>query len=54
MMGRTGPDIDTVLRDLERLLAAPATATAAPPSVGAASTGGAIAGDDANSLDMTR
>jgi hypothetical protein len=54
MMGRTGPDIDTVLRDLERLLAAPATAAAAPPSVGAASTGGAIAGDDANSLDMTR
>ena len=53
MLGRTGPDIDTVLRDLERLLGAPApaAAAAAPPSV---ASGGAVAGDDANSLDMTR
>jgi hypothetical protein len=53
MLGRTGPDADTVLRDLRRLLAAPpaAGAAAAPPSV---ASGGAIAGDDANSLDLTR
>src|SRR5690242_1541365 len=30
MLGRTAPDLDTVQRDLERLLAAPAAATAAP------------------------
>lgn len=53
MLGRTGPDLDSVTRDLKRLLTAPAPAgaAAAPPSV---SSGGAIAGDDANSLDMTR
>src|SRR5215210_3646791 len=53
MLGRTGPDIDAVVRDLQRLLAAPApaAAAAAPPSV---ASGGAIAGDDTNSLDMTR
>ena len=54
MLGRTGPDLDTVLRDLERLLAASAAATAAPPSAAGASTGTAVAGDDPNSLDMTR
>ena len=54
MLGRTGPDVDTVLRDLERLLAAAAPATAAPPSAAAAATGTAAAGDDPDSLDMTR
>jgi hypothetical protein len=53
MLARTGPDLDSVQRDLERLLAAPAAATAAAPSVGGASTGTAVAGDD-DSLDMTR
>ena len=53
MLGRTAPDLDTVQRDLERLLAASAAATAAPPSVGSASTGGAVAGKDPDSLDMT-
>jgi hypothetical protein len=48
MLGRTAPDTDTVLRDLERLLAAPAPAKAAPSAPGA---GGAASGDD---LDMTR
>ena len=53
MLGRTGPDLDSVRRDLGRLLAAPAAAgpAAGSPSVG---SGGAIAGDDSNSLDMTR
>ena len=54
MLGRTGPDIDTVQRDLERLLALPAGATPAPPVVGGASTGTAISGGDPDSLDMTR
>jgi hypothetical protein len=53
MLGRTGPDIDTVLRDLERLLALPAPAAPAAPSVRSASTGTAVVGDD-DSLDMTR
>ena len=52
MLGRTGPDLDSVQRDLERLLALPAAATTAAPAVGGASTGTAVAGDD--SLDMTR
>lgn len=53
MLGRTGPDFDSVMRDLERLLAVPTptAAAAAPPSVG---SGQSIAGDDSNSLDMTR
>ena len=54
MLGRTAPDLDVVLRDLERLLATPAPATAAPPSVGSASTGAAVSGGDPDSLDMTR
>ena len=55
MLGRTGPDIDAVLRDLQRLLAASAAATAAPTAAPtSAGTGGAVAGDDTNSLDMTR
>jgi hypothetical protein len=67
MLARTGPDADTVQRDLERLLAASADTAAAlaaagPPqaarfAVGSATapenTGGPVAGDD-NSLDMTR
>ena len=54
MLGRTAPDPDAVLRDLERLLASSASATAAAPSAGAASSGTAVSGDDQNSLDMTR
>jgi hypothetical protein len=60
MLGRTGPDIDTVMRDLHRLLdaAAPAGAAVAPAGAAASApsvaSGGAVAGDDANSLDMTR
>src|SRR5688500_13462039 len=50
MLGRTGPDVDTVQRDLERLLAAPVPVSAAAPTVSAASTGGAVAGDDPDSL----
>jgi hypothetical protein len=51
MLGRTAPDIDTVQRDLERLLALPpASATAAPPP--AAPNSPAPTDDD--SLDMTR
>ncbi|MDB5867616.1 MAG: hypothetical protein JWO70_5422 [Betaproteobacteria bacterium] len=67
MLARTGPDADTVQRDLERLLAASADtaatlAAAGPPqaarfAAGSATapenTGGPVAGDD-NSLDMTR
>jgi hypothetical protein len=53
MLGRTGPDLDSVQRDLERLLALPPAATAAAPSVGAASSGTALSGGD-DSLDMTR
>ena len=53
MLGRTAPDLDTVHRDLERLLTQPAAATAAAPAVGGASTGTAVSGDD-DSLDMTR
>lgn len=54
MLGRTAPDADVVLRDLERLLAAAPAATAAAPAVGDASHGTAVAGDDSDSLDMTR
>ena len=53
MLGRTGPDLDTVQRDLERLLALPAPSTTATPPVRNVSTGTAVAGDD-DSLDMTR
>jgi hypothetical protein len=50
MLGRTAPDIDVVLRDLERLLAQPAAATVAPTSN--APNSPAPTGDD--SIDMTR
>jgi hypothetical protein len=67
MLARTGPDADTVQRDLERLLAASADTAAAlaaagPPqaarfavesATAPENTGGPVAGDD-NSLDMTR
>lgn len=50
MLGRTAPDSDRVLRDLEALLNAPVAATVAPtqsaPAAGPA--------DDDNSLDMTQ
>lgn len=48
MLGRTGPDIDAVTRDLEALLAVPSTAApaASPPA-----SAGPL---DDNSLDMTR
>ncbi|MDB5903821.1 MAG: hypothetical protein JWM26_2699 [Betaproteobacteria bacterium] len=67
MLARTGPDADTVQRDLERLLAASAETAAAVAAAGPGpaarfaagaaaapeNPGGGDAGDD-NSLDMTR
>ena len=51
-LGRTGPDIDAVTRDLEALLAAPPPAApAAPAPATSAPDSGAGAADD---LDMTR
>ena len=56
MMSRTAPDTDSVIRDLEKLLAAPdVTATAAPAAAAAPAASAQPtnpAGDD--SLDMTR
>jgi hypothetical protein len=52
MLGRTPPDSDRVLRDLELLLSQPATAAPAAPAGAAASA--ASSADDADSLDMTR
>ena len=54
MMARTAPDSDSVLRDLEKLLALPVTTAAAPPGAASepAASSGTPAGDD--SLDMTR
>ena len=62
MLGRTAPDSDRVLRDLENLLSGGAVPTPAPPGSAAAraaqapSSPAAAAGpaDDADSLDMTR
>ena len=48
MLGRTAPDADRVLRDLEALLNRPAAAAAVAPAQPSAP-----AGDD-NSLDMTQ
>src|SRR5688572_4517315 len=55
MIGRGAPDLSTVVRDLENLLhgPSPAAAPAVSASVAAASVP-AAAGDDPNSLDMTR
>src|SRR3954463_5431291 len=50
MLGRTAPDADTVLRDLEVLLARPAASTVAPTS-GQGPAAPRPPGDD---LDMTR
>ena len=56
MLGRTPPDADRVLRDLEALLAQPAApaAAAAPAASVAATPTPPAPDDDANSLDMTR
>jgi hypothetical protein len=56
MLGRTPPDADAVLRDLETLLAAPPRpAPAAVPSASATTASQAPGpADDAASLDMTR
>lgn len=51
MIGRTGPDIDVVLQDMEKLLALQPAAPGAAP--GAASVHSAPP-DDTTSLDMTR
>ena len=53
MLGRTAPDSDSVIRELEGLLAQQPAAPAAPPQP-AATPGAAATGDDASSLDMTR
>lgn len=50
MLGRTAPDTDRVMRDLEAILNRPSSA--APPASAAAGQSGAV--DDATSLDMTR
>jgi hypothetical protein len=50
MLGRTAPDADRVLRDLEALLHPPGAATVAPTQSAPAA---GPAGDD-NSLDMTQ
>jgi hypothetical protein len=52
MLGRTGPDLDAVQRDLERLLALPAPE--APVRGGSAGGAGPAAAGDDDSLDMTR
>ena len=55
MLGRTPPDADRVLRDLEALLAQPATpAPAAAGAPAAPATAAAPAPDDDADLDMTR
>jgi hypothetical protein len=53
MLGRTAPDTDRVMRDLEALLNRPATAAPAAPAAPAAAAPPAGPGDDATSLDMT-
>ena len=54
MMSRTAPDSDSVLRDLEKLLALPVATAIAPPGAASEPPGspGTPLGDD--SLDMTR
>jgi hypothetical protein len=58
MLGRTPPDSDRVLRDLENLLRGGGAPAAAPPgSTAARAAGAALSGgpaDDADSLDMTK
>lgn len=54
MLGRTPPDADRVLRDLEALLAQPAAPAAAAAQAAPAAATPPAADDDANSLDMTR
>jgi hypothetical protein len=51
MMGRTAPDSDRVLRDLENLLHPQAAVAPAVPAASAAAA--ALAPDDSDSLDMT-
>ena len=53
MLGRTAPDADRVLRDLEALLAQPQAAPPAAPAVAPAAVT-TNPDDDADSLDMTR
>ena len=53
MMSRNGPDTDSVLQDLEKLLAQP-DAVAAPAAPAPAAASPAPPADDPNSLDMTR
>jgi hypothetical protein len=54
MLGRTGPDLDTVQRDLEKLLALGVPQAAAPSASTPAQGQGASLPPDADSLDMTR
>lgn len=54
MMSRTGPDTDSVMRELEKLLALPeVTAPAAPEAPDTPLSGAKMPPDD-DSLDMTR
>src|SRR4051794_8336066 len=52
MLGRTAPDVDTVLRDLERLLTAAAPATAAPAAPATAAPAAPAAGRPATGDDL--
>jgi hypothetical protein len=56
MLGRTPPDSDRVMRDLEVLLAQPLAPPAAVPATAAAPAAAAAPSpaDDADSLDMTK
>lgn len=51
MIGRTGPDIDAVQRELEKLLALQPVGQATPPDVAAPRS---APPDDSTSLDMTQ
>lgn len=53
MLGRTAPDLETVQRDLDKLLALPPVSSTATPPVRTPAAPAANPADDADSLDMT-
>lgn len=53
MIGRTGPDLDAVQRDLEKLLALPPVSATATPPVRAPAAAAPRAPDDDTTLDTT-
>jgi hypothetical protein len=54
MLGRTAPDSDRVLHDLEALLGRGSAAATVPAAADASAPSSPAPGDDADSLDMTR